>query len=169
MTHNTPPTIGQLIERRLNRRDALRGLGTAGVFAAAGPALAQSTGPSSLTFKELSHTLDATQHVAEGYDMQVVIRWGDPVVAGAPAFDPGNLTAAADEVEHEGANIAVFLEVVNCGDIGMVQRREDLRFAPKALQAIPIGGELLRQKIQRDVAIQLGIRCAIDLSHSTVT
>ena len=29
--------------------------------------------------------------------MQVLIRWGDPVVAGAPAFDPANLTAAAQE------------------------------------------------------------------------
>jgi secreted PhoX family phosphatase len=97
MTTTTSPTIGNLIDRRLNRRDALRGLVGAGVFAAAGPALAQGSGPSSLTFKELAHTLDATQHVAEGYDMQVLIRWGDPVEAGAPAFDPNNLTAAAQE------------------------------------------------------------------------
>ena len=101
MTQNAPPTIGDLIESRLNRRDAMRGLLGAGVFAVAAPAvvpaLAQTTGPSSLTFKELAHTLDANQHVADGYDMQVVIRWGDPVVAGAPAFDPNNLTAAAQE------------------------------------------------------------------------
>ena len=60
-------------------------------------AAAQEAGPSSLTFKELAHALDAHQHVAEGYDMQVLIRWGDPVVAGAPAFDPANLTGAAQE------------------------------------------------------------------------
>ena len=29
--------------------------------------------------------------------MQVVIRWGDPVIAGAPPFDPASLTAAAQE------------------------------------------------------------------------
>src|SRR5882672_2775741 len=96
MTQNTP-TIADLIDRRLNRRDALRGFLGAGAFAAAGPALAQEAGPSTLTFKELAHTLDQNQHVASGYDMQVVIRWGDPVVAGAPAFDPNNLTAAAQE------------------------------------------------------------------------
>jgi secreted PhoX family phosphatase len=93
MTTNTSPTITELI----NRRTALRGLVGAGVFAATGPALAQESGPSSLTFKELAHTLDTTQHVAEGYDMQVLIRWGDPVVSGAPAFDPNNLSAAAQE------------------------------------------------------------------------
>ena len=97
MTQDSQLTIGDFIDRRLNRRDALRGLAGAGIFAAAGSALAQEAGPSSLSFKELAHTLDQDQHVAEGYDMQVVIRWGDPVVAGAPAFDPNNLTAAAQE------------------------------------------------------------------------
>ena len=93
MTQSIPPTIGDLI----NRRRALGGLGAAGVFAVGGRAFAQESGPSTLTFKELSHTLDANQHVAPGYDMQVVIRWGDPVLAGAPAFDPNNLAAAAQE------------------------------------------------------------------------
>jgi uncharacterized protein len=94
------PSIGELIEQRLNRRDAMRGLLGAGAVATFSPipvAMAQDSGPSTLTFKELAHTLDDKQHVAEGYDMQVVIRWGDPVVAGAPAFDPANLTAAAQE------------------------------------------------------------------------
>ena len=98
---NDAPSIGELIEQRLNRRDAMRGLLGAGAAAAFSqvplPAAAQDTGPSSLKFKELAHTLDAQQHVAEGYDMQVVIRWGDPVVAGAPSFDPANLTGAAQE------------------------------------------------------------------------
>src|SRR5258708_38035687 len=96
---NDAPSIGELIEERLSRREAMRGLLGAGAIAtfSVPVALAQETGPSTLTFKELAHTLDDQQHVAEGYDMQVVIRWGDPVVAGAPAFDPANLTAAAQE------------------------------------------------------------------------
>lgn len=100
---SSEPSIGELIDRRLNRRDTLRGLAGLGAVAAfsnpfsASTAEAQSAGPSSLAFKELAHTLDATQHVAEGYDMQVLIRWGDPVIAGAPGFDPAGLTAAAQE------------------------------------------------------------------------
>ncbi|WP_020698377.1 PhoX family protein [Reyranella massiliensis] len=100
---SSEPSIGELIERRLNRREALRGLAGLGAVAAfsnpfsASTAKAQPAGPSSLGFKELAHTLDATHHVSEGYDMQVLIRWGDPVLAGAPAFDPAALTAAAQE------------------------------------------------------------------------
>jgi secreted PhoX family phosphatase len=96
MTQSDSPTIADLIERRLGRRSLLRG---AAAVAASSPfaASAQEAGPSSLRFKELAHTLNEQQHVAEGYDMQVLIRWGDPVVAGAPAFDPANLTAAAQE------------------------------------------------------------------------
>ena len=100
---STEPSIGELIERRFSRRAALRGFAGAGTVAALGleflptRALAQGGGPSTLTFKEIAHTLDATQHVPEGYEVQVLIRWGDPVVAGAPAFDPANLTAAAQE------------------------------------------------------------------------
>src|SRR5262245_35605062 len=100
---STEPTIGDLVERRLGRRAALRGVlgaGAAAVFTHGlldSTALAQPTGPSSLTFKEVAHSLDKNQHVPEGYEAQVLIRWGDPVVAGAPAFDPNNLTAATQE------------------------------------------------------------------------
>lgn len=96
---STELSIGELIERRLNRRDALRGLAGLGAAAAfsGSAAHAQTGGPSSLTFKELAHTLDTDQHVSDGYGVQVLIRWGDPVVSGAPAFDPAKLTAAAQE------------------------------------------------------------------------
>ncbi len=100
---STEPSIGELIERRLSRRDALRGLAGAGLAASlASPfattdAQAQTNGPSSLTFKELAHTLDGTQHVADGYEMQVVIRWGDPIIGGATGFEPATLTAAEQE------------------------------------------------------------------------
>jgi uncharacterized protein len=95
---STEPSIAELIERRLGRRAAMRGLAGVGAVAAfSQPVLAQAGGPSTLTFKELAHTLDADQHVADGYDMKVLIRWGDPVVPGAPAFDPADLTGAAQE------------------------------------------------------------------------
>jgi secreted PhoX family phosphatase len=99
---STEPSIGELIERRLSRRGAilsLAGVGAATAFSNpfGGSAQAQTAGPSTLTFKELAHTLDTDQHVSDGYDIQVLIRWGDPIIPGAPAFDPAKLTAAAQE------------------------------------------------------------------------
>ncbi|MFZ3033442.1 MAG: PhoX family phosphatase [Parvibaculum sp.] len=46
-------------------------------------------------FKEVRRGVDETHHVAEGYDANILIRWGDPIVSGAPAFDPLNQTAEA--------------------------------------------------------------------------
>jgi secreted PhoX family phosphatase len=96
-------SIGEIIQARLSRRDALRGLaataavGTLGSALTRSAALAQSYGPSSFTFKELAKTLDATHHVAEGYDAGILIRWGDKLVGEAPEFNANNLSAAAQE------------------------------------------------------------------------
>jgi len=39
-------------------------------------------------FPEISHGVNETHHVAEGYAGDVLIRWEDPVLAGAPGFAP---------------------------------------------------------------------------------
>ncbi|WP_372619029.1 PhoX family protein [Falsiroseomonas sp.] len=96
-------TIGEIAERRLTRRAALLGLGGAAaaatltdqLVAAAEPALAQANGPSSLTFTELRHQLGQRDAVADGYESQTIIRWGDPLSSDAPAFDPRAQTGAA--------------------------------------------------------------------------
>ncbi len=118
----TEPTIGELIERRLGRRDALRGLAAAGAGAALAGlpqgASAQANGPSSLTFRELAHTLDGTDHVAEGYEIQVLARWGDPVTAGAPVFAPATPTAAAQEKQFGYNNDYLGLHPLPAGSRG---------------------------------------------------
>ena len=96
------PSIGALIERRFSRRDTMRGLFAAVAATTVGTATApaaQAAGPSSFTFKEIAHTYDGTHHVPEGDDVQVLVRWGDSVVAGAPAFDVHNLSAAAQAMQ----------------------------------------------------------------------
>ncbi|WP_243634545.1 PhoX family protein [Roseicella frigidaeris] len=92
--------IGALIAERLSRR-ALLGAAGAAALAPARPAAAQDSGntpdggPSSLGFPELRHQLAPRDAVAAGHAIQVVIRWGDPILADAPEHDPRQQSAAA--------------------------------------------------------------------------
>ncbi len=93
-------SIGELIERRLSRRGAVAGLAGAAVFATlGGKAGAQGGSPSSFAFKEVTHVNDPTHHVPDDYEVQVLIRWGDPVLPGAPAYDPTKQSAAAQALQ----------------------------------------------------------------------
>ena len=94
MTQNSQPTLADLIDLRLNRRGLIRG---AAALAAASPfaAAAQEAGPSSLTFKELAHTLNEQHHVAEGYDMPGADPLGRPGPGRRAGLRPANQTAEA--------------------------------------------------------------------------
>ncbi len=98
-------TLGDIIAERLSRRDVMKGaLAVAAINAVLGPlgsisarraeAQTGSTTPS-FVFKEVAAGSDETHHVPEGYDGDVLIRWGDKVAADAPDFDPMKQTAAA--------------------------------------------------------------------------
>ena len=101
-TSNPDPRspITEIIEARYGRR-ALLGAGAAAAALAALPEGAEAQGaprtggPSTLGFQELRHGLAQTDQVAEGYEIQTVIRWGDPIAADAPDFVPGRTTPDA--------------------------------------------------------------------------
>jgi hypothetical protein len=95
--------FGDIVDRVISRRGVLKasavgalvaGAGAAGALPAAAapavPAPARRPGPdtsgSALTFPAVPHNQLDTVVVANGYDWAVVIRWGDPVLPGAPAF-----------------------------------------------------------------------------------
>ena len=95
---NTP--FAEIAETRTSRRGVLAGLAGAVTVGLMGQGMVSrralaAGAQSSLTFTETPHVYDATHHVAPGYDANVLLRWGDAVEAGAPAFDPMNQTAAA--------------------------------------------------------------------------
>ncbi len=99
---NLSRTIGDVINTRYGRRDVLRGMlgvsaSTAlfGTSALIAPTQAEAGTASRYVFDELTWGNDETHHIAEGYDAQVLLRWGDPVLADAPDFDVMNQTAAA--------------------------------------------------------------------------
>ncbi len=102
---NTPFPV--ILERALSRRGFLGGATSTAVLAAAGALtgtagsaiLASKTAAaaagSTLGFTAIPHGYDETHHVAAGHDVTVLIRWGDAVEKGAPAFDPMRQTAEA--------------------------------------------------------------------------
>ncbi len=96
-------TLGDVIHRRYRRRTVLKGalavsaiaaVAGSGVLSAAREARAAS---GRFSFTEIEHGADGTHHVAPGYDADILIRWGDPVTADAPAFDPHKQTPEAQE------------------------------------------------------------------------
>lgn len=96
-------TMGEIIAWRFDRRDFLRGtLAVTAISATISPlALAAATdalaedNPPTFNFRDVVAGIDAHHHVAEGYEAQILIRWGDPVLTGAPEFDPYRQSAAA--------------------------------------------------------------------------
>ncbi len=96
---STAPALGDIIATRFSRRHMIRGtLGTAAIAAMTGNSLLgvlespARAGQSAFNFAEIEHGVDETHHVSPGYDADILIRWGDPVLPDAPAFDPADQT-----------------------------------------------------------------------------
>jgi uncharacterized protein len=107
-------TLGEIAQERFHRRNLLGGIfktipavalmgsqASAAEIqdstpeAAASRAKALAARDSRIQFAPISLSREDSIGVAEGYKTSVLIRWGDPVEAGAPAFNPEGLTAAA--------------------------------------------------------------------------
>jgi uncharacterized protein len=96
---STAPTIGEII----SRRTMLKGMAAGGAFGLFGCATGtmQSSGGADgsapLTFTEVPRTTDERHHVPPGYNVQVLLRQGDPIRPGAPEYNPSTQTGAEQE------------------------------------------------------------------------
>lgn len=91
-------TISEIVEARLSRRGFLGGLAAASGLAMAGCTTTGNGGGSALapfTFDEITRDLDGTHHVPEGYNADLIIRWGDALFADSPVFNASAQTEAA--------------------------------------------------------------------------
>lgn len=104
--------------RAMSRRGVLRAAGLAVLATGAGSVLAAcGTGgspddgtpapsggtPQGMRFDAVAPNTDDALVTAKGYEQEVLIRWGDPVVEGAPAFDFDKQTAV-DQARQYGYN-----------------------------------------------------------------
>ncbi|WP_347140027.1 PhoX family phosphatase [Paracoccus sp. SSK6] len=97
-------TMGEIIAARFSRRGFLKGsMAVTAISATVSPLAllsatdAQAASGSAFNFPEVTAGVDADHHVAEGYDADVLLRWGDKVFADAPDFDPLSQSEAAQE------------------------------------------------------------------------
>ncbi|WP_309084031.1 PhoX family phosphatase [Chelativorans sp.] len=123
------PTMGDIIHRRYSRRGFLGGsLAVAAIGATVSPMAllaaseAKAQGAASrFNFTEVEAGVDETHHIAEGYDAQIFLRWGDKVFADAPDFDPANQTAAAQARQFGYNNDYVgFIPLEGASDRGLL-------------------------------------------------
>src|SRR5262245_20627431 len=100
-------TFHEVIQARLSRRGFLgsgvalataAALGGVGALLKAVPAQAQAAGPV-LGFTGIAPFADDLVHVPEGYNVDVLIAWGDPLGIGGhgPAFNSDASNTAADQ------------------------------------------------------------------------
>lgn len=98
-------TIGDIVDARLHRRGFLGGLAAvSGVLMTGCATTAESAGTveeateivnASFSFEEITCGMDETHHVPNSYTTDLLIRWGDPLFADSPAFDPMNQSETA--------------------------------------------------------------------------
>ncbi|QND67735.1 PhoX family phosphatase [Mesorhizobium loti] len=95
-------TMGEIIAARFSRRGFLKGsLAVSAIAATVSPLAlisadeARAAESSAFVFDELEAGIDDKHHVAPGYDADVLLRWGDPLFADSPDFDPTKQSAEA--------------------------------------------------------------------------
>lgn len=101
------PTFAEVLRDRISRREWLGRAGAATLAVAAlrepaGASPPPATAPGravGLAFEPIEPGRDDAPRVAEGHAVDVLLRWGDPITADAPAFDPARQTAAAQAVQ----------------------------------------------------------------------
>ena len=104
-TNGRGQTFGEILAKRLSRRDGLKGIAAASAITLAGTgagarfASAQdgtpAAGGTGLKFDAIPNATGNEAVVAAGYQVTPLLRWGDPLFADAPAFDVMAQTASA--------------------------------------------------------------------------
>ena len=85
------------------------------------------------------------------------------------ARDAVSQRLAVDQFEHQRLDTIGVLESVNRADVGMIQRGQHPRFSLEARAPLSIAREYGGQHLDGDLAAELGIARAIDLTHAPGT
>jgi len=67
-----------------------------------------------------------------------------------------------DQLHHDGA----LFHTMNGGNVGMVQRSQHPCFPFESSHPVGVSGKLIRQHLDRNIAIELGVLSAIHRAHA---
>jgi len=147
----------QVLEGYINRRGFLKTaglLGSGAIASACTPARKHDN--TSLSFTELAHDLDRDHAVADGYESQVLLRWGDPLFADAEDFDPLD-QSEAKQLRQFGYNndFVGFVSLpLNSGssDHGLLVVNHEYTITELMFPDAPIGTALSLEQVKVDIA-----------------
>ena len=95
-------TLGEVVHRKIARRTLLKGMLALPVVTLAPclwPRVGHGAEIDQLRFQPVSLNAEDEIKVPPGYSADVLLRWGDPIIAGALEFDLHNQTAAAQSMQ----------------------------------------------------------------------
>ncbi len=75
---------------------------------------------------------------------------------------------ASNELQDQKTRAVRFVDIVDCCDIGMVQRCEHFSFPLKSCQTLRIATEFVRKNLDGDFALQFGVARSVDFAHTAL-
>jgi uncharacterized protein len=81
-------TFESILQGYISRRALLKGAMASLVLASANPLMRAAVASETTGFTPLTHSTEDKLLVPNGYEFNVLIRWGDPVLPDTPPFDP---------------------------------------------------------------------------------
>jgi len=82
------------------------------------------------------------------------------------SLEPLRDRLALDQLHDEEVPVAVLLHPVERRNVGVVERGENLRLALEARDAFGVGGKSFGEDLDGDLAPELRVSGAIDLTHA---
>ncbi len=100
---NGNDTFHEIVDRKIARRTFLKGALAVSVAGLSASVFDARTGAAAeidqIRFQPIGLNNEDQVRVPPGYSADVLLRWGDPIMPGAPAFDINNQSAAAQAVQ----------------------------------------------------------------------
>ena len=80
---------------------------------------------------------------------------------------PGKVDAL-DVFQHQEVTFAVFAEIIDLRDVGMIESGGRLGFALKTLEKRVVGNELLGDYLDGDASVERKLHAFVDLAHAAL-